>query len=117
VEPSATVPPSDQRRPGLRDLIDAVIDIRRDLRRLMLASAPTLSRSEVADLLGCQDGAVGPWLDARPGLIADTPGKERCYSGPRVRQALEVPISAPRRTEKAAPNVYQLPRPGDPPRR
>lgn len=31
VEPSTTVPPPDQRRPGLRDLIDAVIDIRRDL--------------------------------------------------------------------------------------
>ncbi len=97
----------------LRELLDAVIGMRRDLRRLALASAPTLSRSEVAELLGAQEAATGAWLDARErDLLAATPGKERRYSGPRVRAALEMPEARPRRTtaEKRG-DVVRLPRP------
>lgn len=97
----------------LRELLDAVLAIRRDLRRLALASAPTLSRSEVAELLGANEAAAGAWLDARErDILASTPGKERRYSGPRVRAALEMPEAKPRRTrEEKADNVLRLRRP------
>ena len=96
----------------LAQLIDAVLALRRDVRRLMLAQAPTLSRSEVAELLGAQESAVGAWLDAREHLLVSGPGKERRYSGPRIRQALEVPEARtkPSRPERKG-RVVQLPRP------
>lgn len=95
----------------LAELVDAVLAMRRDLRRLALASAPTLSRSEVAELLGARETEAGAWLDEarHRDLVADTPSRERRYSGPRVRQALEAPVVAttPRGRKD---NVYQLPR-------
>lgn len=94
----------------LRELLDAVLAIRRDLRRLALASAPTLSKTEVAELLGARETEAGAWLDKRErDLLATTPGKERRYSGPRVRAALEVPEAEPRRTRGGkADNVLRL---------
>lgn len=50
---------------GLRSLVETLAAMRRDLRRLTLAHAPTLSRSEVAELLGAQESATGACLDAR----------------------------------------------------
>lgn len=97
----------------LTSATDHIGAIRRDLRRLALASAPTLSRSEVAELLGAQEAATGAWLDERErDLLAATPGKERRYSGPRVRAALEVPEARPRTTRaEREGRVVRLPRP------
>lgn len=95
---------------SLRDLLAAVVEIRRDLRRLALASAPTLTRSEVAELLGAQEAETRAWLDARRDLEAATPSRERRYSGPRVRAALEEPARLPTRDERVV-RIVRLRRP------
>lgn len=93
----------------LRTLLTA---LHRDVRRLALSSAPTLSRSEVAELLGCRETEAAAWLDAHErDLRVQGPGVERRYSGPRVRLLLEAPAPTPRGRPAKGGTVHVLPRP------